>query len=49
VSLTKKSSIGETAAFRKLVERVKKLEEANAELRAKLGRLQKEIDQLKKK
>jgi len=48
VSMTKKVGSGD-AAFRELAERVKKLEEANAELRATADRLQKEIDQLKKK
>jgi hypothetical protein len=48
VSLTRKVGSGD-AAFRALAERVKKLEEANAELRATVSRLQKEIDQLKKK
>jgi hypothetical protein len=48
VFLTKKVG-SEDAAFQALAERVKKLEEANAELRATADRLQKEIDQLKKK
>jgi hypothetical protein len=48
VSLTKKVGSGD-AAFRELAERVKKLEEGTAELRATVDRLQKEIDQLKKK
>jgi hypothetical protein len=48
VSLTKKTESGD-AAFRELAQRVKKLEEANAELRATVGRLQKAIDELKKK
>jgi hypothetical protein len=49
VALRKKAGAGEDAAFRELAERVKKLEQANAELRATVDRLQKEIDQLKKK
>jgi len=45
----KKVGIGDDPTFRHLVERVTKLEGANAELRGMAARLQKEIDELRKR
>ena len=45
----KKTGIENDTAFQHLVERVTKLEATNAELRGTAARLQKGLDQLKKK
>jgi hypothetical protein len=45
----KKTGIGDDPAFRHLVERVMKLEAANADLRGSAARLQRELDELRKR
>jgi hypothetical protein len=49
VPLMKKTGVENDPAFKHLTERISKLETDNAELRGTAARLQKEIDQLKKK